>query len=372
MTERIQFKSESSAPITLNVQRIREPKTFSKNNLYKKVDVGYREYIQELQLAIDTGDDMFAPAMKLLLREAVNLAHNCQNLSPSVYQGSLASVQDAYCDLLEWETEHPFARRLQQRYKANYHERFWDFLEEEKVLAQSQPLRHAVASEGNIGKNRYFVLKRVFDLVLASTLVFLLSPLMVLLYVLIKLDSPGPAIFVQKRVGARRTYRAGLTVWEVKPFDFYKFRSMHQNASEAIHRSYIQQWIQGDQSESEDKGAKFKLTNDPRITRVGHIIRRTSLDELPQLFNVLKGDMSLVGPRPVPTYEAENYRPEHWERLASVPGITGLWQVKGRGRVTFDEQIEMDIEYIYHQSIWLDSKILILTLPAVLSAAGAR
>jgi lipopolysaccharide/colanic/teichoic acid biosynthesis glycosyltransferase len=147
---------------------------------------------------------------------------------------------------------------------------------------------------------------------------------------------------------------------------------MYQDVDQTLHKDYIERWIKGQAEESGDEKARFKLTNDPRITPMGHFLRKTSLDELPQLFNVLKGDMSLVGPRPVPIYEVNLYQDEHYERLASIPGMTGLWQVEGRGHVGFEEQVRLDIQYIYHQSVWYDLKLMFLTIPAVLSARGAK
>ncbi|MGH9896190.1 MAG: sugar transferase, partial [bacterium] len=119
-------------------------------------------------------------------------------------------------------------------------------------------------------------------------------------------------------------------------------------------------------------GARFKLSNDPRVTRVGRVLRRMSLDELPQLFNVLKGEMSLVGPRPVPLYEVAEYGESDTERLAALPGITGLWQVRGRAEIPFSEMVRLDCEYVRNQSLWLDLKILAATIPAVVSGRGAR
>src|SRR6267142_3954047 len=137
-----------------------------------------------------------------------------------------------------------------------------------------------------------------------------------------------------------------------------KFRSMYQNADPAVHEAYIRDFVEG---RAEESGGKFKLTNDPRVTRVGRILRKFSLDELLQLLNVLKGDMSLVGPRPVPPYEVACYRNGDHKRLAALPGITGLWQVKGRCQVSFEEMIRMDIEYVRDASLLLDLKILFLT-----------
>jgi lipopolysaccharide/colanic/teichoic acid biosynthesis glycosyltransferase len=203
------------------------------------------------------------------------------------------------------------------------------------------------------------------DVVLASLLLLVLLPLLAFIALVIKLDSPGPVIFVQERVGARRRSHARRTVWEVANFPFYKFRSMVWDANQSAHQAHIQAWM-------EDTARTVKLTEDPRITRVGRLLRRTSLDELPQLINVLKGEMSLVGPRPVPTYEAAAYLDWHRERLAALPGITGRWQVNGRGQVTFTEMVRMDIEYVRNQSPWLDIKILLATIPVVLSGRGAE
>jgi lipopolysaccharide/colanic/teichoic acid biosynthesis glycosyltransferase len=218
----------------------------------------------------------------------------------------------------------------------------------------------------------YFFFKRSTDLILSALLLVLVLPLTVLIALLIKLDSPGPIIFVQQRVGARRRSIGGRIVWEICNFPFYKFRSMVQGADQSVHQAYIRAFVNGQVETSERAKVKFKLTNDLRVTRVGGILRRTSLDELPQLLNVLKGDMSLVGPRPFPTYEVAEYRDCHLRRLAAQPGITGLWQVKGRCQVPFEEMIRMDIEYVCKQSIWLDLKILLFTIPAVLSRRGAE
>jgi lipopolysaccharide/colanic/teichoic acid biosynthesis glycosyltransferase len=206
----------------------------------------------------------------------------------------------------------------------------------------------------------------------AVLLLLLLSPLLLLIALAIRLDSPGPALYIQERVGARRKTEKGRIIWETNTFRLYKFRSMFYNVDSAIHQAYIKAFVAG-QGEIAAKGdVRFKLDGDPRITRIGKLLRRTSLDELPQLFNVLIGEMSLVGPRPVPTYEVAEYEEWHHARLLAQPGITGLWQVKGRGRVTFDEMARMDIEYVHNQSIWLDLKLLWLTIPSVLSGRGAK
>lgn len=218
----------------------------------------------------------------------------------------------------------------------------------------------------------YGVLKRLIDILLATPLIILLLPLFLLIAVLIKLDSPGPVIFTQERVGAKRQRFGHHRFWVVQNFTFFKFRSMVRDADPSLHEAYIKEFVAGRAQPSPESGGKFKLVNDPRVTRVGRFLRKFSLDELPQLFNVLKGDMSLVGPRPVPTYEVTGYQARHRNRFAALPGMTGWWQVQGRCRVSFEEMIRMDLDYIRNASLWLDLKILLLTIPAVVSRRGAE
>lgn len=216
-----------------------------------------------------------------------------------------------------------------------------------------------------------FATKRVIDTLGAGFLLVVLSPLFALVALAVKLTSPGPAFFIQERVGAKRRVSDGVVEWERGVFAAYKFRSMYDGADEGSHRRYIRSFVSG-QAAERDEGPGFKLTSDPRVTPVGSIIRRTSIDELPQLMNVLKGEMSLVGPRPVPTYEIEGYDNWHFERFDALPGITGYWQVYGRGRVPFDEMMRMDIHYVRNRTLWLDLKLLALTLPAVVTGKGAQ
>jgi lipopolysaccharide/colanic/teichoic acid biosynthesis glycosyltransferase len=218
----------------------------------------------------------------------------------------------------------------------------------------------------------YFACKRCLDVVLAGVLLTLLSPLLLLIAILIKLDSPGPILFTQERVGAKRLRVGKRVFWIIRDFSIYKFRSMVANADSSVHETYIRDFVEGQAQASPLRAGIFKLTRDPRVTRVGRFLRKFSLDELPQLFNVLKGEMSLVGPRPVPPYEVACYRNGHHRRLAALPGITGLWQVEGRGRVPFEEMVRMDVEYIRNASLQLDLRILLLTIPAVLSQKGAE
>ena len=225
------------------------------------------------------------------------------------------------------------------------------------------------------GRNRifYYGYKRVLDVSVAAFVLLVLSPLLILIAILIKLDSPGPVIYVQQRVGSMRRRRRGWgTTWEIQSFPFYKFRSMFRNVDQSVHQNYMKKFYQGEGARNEGGRTIFKLQNDPRITRLGRLLRKTSLDELPQLVNVIRGDMSLVGPRPVPSYELAHYQKAHYERLAAMPGMTGIWQIRGRCQVRFEEMMRMDIDYVRHCSFWLDLKILLMTIPAVISGRGAE
>jgi len=220
----------------------------------------------------------------------------------------------------------------------------------------------------------YFIFKRILDVTLASVLLVLLLPLMAIVAILIKLDSAGPIFFAHERVGAKRQTEGGKTAWVITMFRCYKFRTMFQGSDQSLHKACSRDFVNGHTEKfvNGDGETRFKLVNDQRVTRLGRLLRKTSIDELPQLINVLKGEMSLVGPRPVPPYEVALYKSFHYGRLAALPGITGLWQVKGRARVTFEEMVRMDIELIRRSSFWLDIKILFLTIPAVFSRLGAE
>jgi lipopolysaccharide/colanic/teichoic acid biosynthesis glycosyltransferase len=205
--------------------------------------------------------------------------------------------------------------------------------------------------------------KRAFDLVLAVPALVVLSPVLAAIAVLIRLESPGPVIYRQQRIGLNG-----------RPFIMLKFRSMLAGADSVPHRAHVARLIEKNLGPDELPGsgpAGLKLASDPRITRVGGFIRKTSLDELPQLFNVLRGEMSLVGPRPPIAYEVELYQDWHKRRLAAPPGMTGLWQVRGRNRVSFEEMVRMDLDYIERQSLWLDLQLLAQTPLAVISGGGA-
>jgi lipopolysaccharide/colanic/teichoic acid biosynthesis glycosyltransferase len=213
------------------------------------------------------------------------------------------------------------------------------------------------------------------DFFLATVASVFLSPLMFLIAVLIKLDNPGPVFFIQERVGARRMSRNGVSYWQQCFFRCYKFRTMICNADPSIHQAYVKALMRNDcegMAALQGQPTQInKLVNDPRVTRLGRILRKCSLDELPQLINVLKGEMSLVGPRPAIPYEVEMYKPWQSRRLETQPGMTGLWQVTARSTATFDEIIMLDIQYIEQQSLWLDLKILLKTPLVVISCKGA-
>lgn len=198
--------------------------------------------------------------------------------------------------------------------------------------------------------------KRVFDIGFSVLVLALATPLMALIAALIRLDTAGPAIFTQERVG-----RGG------RRFRFYKFRTMQSRNCDSVHREYVTDLIKADVAyEGDDKERIYKVTDDPRVTGVGRFLRKTGLDELPQFWNVLRGDMSVVGPRPPLPYEMQLYRNRHLERLLGRPGITGLWQVSGRSRVGFEQMVELDVQYLREWSFRLDLKIIARTIPEVL------
>jgi exopolysaccharide biosynthesis polyprenyl glycosylphosphotransferase len=194
-------------------------------------------------------------------------------------------------------------------------------------------------------------LKRLLDVALAMFGLVATLPIWLGIVLAIKLDSPGPAIFMQQRVGLHG-----------RRFRFYKFRSMYVDAEQRLAEV---------QAHNEIDGPVFKMRNDPRVSRVGAFLRRTSLDELPQLLNVLMGDMSLVGPRPPLPLEVEKYRPSDLVRLSVKPGLTCLWQIRGRSNVSFDKWMEYDREYVRNMSFWLDVQILVRTVWVVVSCRGA-
>ena len=205
------------------------------------------------------------------------------------------------------------------------------------------------------------VTKRGLDIIGSLALLVLLSPVFLIVAALVKLTSSGPVIFRQARVG-----ESG------RPFTMLKFRTMRMDAGDAIHQQYVTQFINASHKLSGSSDAVYKIVNDPRLTPIGRFLRTTSLDELPQFWNVLRGNMSLVGPRPPVPYEVKHYKPWHLRRVLEVkPGVTGLWQVTGRSRTTFEDMVRLDLRYARTCSFWNDIKILLATPRAVLTGKGA-
>jgi lipopolysaccharide/colanic/teichoic acid biosynthesis glycosyltransferase len=215
----------------------------------------------------------------------------------------------------------------------------------------------------------YEIQKRGLDIFVGVAALLFFAPLFVVIAIAIKLSSKGPVLFRQERFGR-----------QFEPFTFYKFRSMYADSDQTVHKAYVSRLIAGrpetgngtgNGTAAGEKTRIFKITGDPRVTPLGRLLRRSSLDELPQLWNVLRGEMSLVGPRPCIQYELEQYADWHTLRLDVKPGMTGLWQVAARNRVGFDEMVKLDLAYVRQRSLWLDIKILLRTPLAVISGGGA-
>lgn len=230
---------------------------------------------------------------------------------------------------------------------------------------------------GLVAKDRtgYYLSKRILDFCVALVLLVLLSPVMILIAVLIFIYSPGPVFFVQERVGAKRHFKNQEVYWKKVNFGCVKFRTMKLNADSAIHQAYVKALIENNEEQMaalQSQTTKVhKLVKDARIIRPGHFLRKLSLDELPQLWNVLRGEMSLVGPRPAIPYEVDMYKPWHLRRLEAQPGITGLQQITARCTAEFDQQVKLDIEYVEKQSFFLDLIIILKTPLVVFSTKGA-
>jgi exopolysaccharide biosynthesis polyprenyl glycosylphosphotransferase len=228
------------------------------------------------------------------------------------------------------------------------------------VWRRGQPLMELTAPTL---KGWQLAVKQAVDLVGATVGLVVAAPLMAVVALAVKLDSPGPVFFRQERVGTGG-----------RRFGVFKFRTMVNGASDAAHRELVSRMLAGDEKETARAGKGstrvYKLLGDERVTRVGRLLRRTSVDELPQLFNVLRGEMSLVGPRPPIPYEIEAYAHWQYDRLEVRPGITGLWQVSGRNLLTYGQMCELDVEYVRNWSLWLDLMILLKTIPVVLFNSG--
>lgn len=209
----------------------------------------------------------------------------------------------------------------------------------------------------------YLRAKRILDIVFTMFVLLPLCIVIVIVAILIRLDSKGPIFYRQRRVG-----------WKGVAFDMFKIRSMYEDSDGSIHRIAAEKYIKGEVLNYDPAAGdlSYKLSDqcDSRITRVGRFIRKTSIDELPQFFNVLHGEMTLVGPRPPLPYEVELYTPRDWLRLSGKPGLTGAWQIYGRSRVPFQTMVEMDIEYLQHQSLLQDLKLIALTIPVMIQGRG--
>ncbi|HKQ36108.1 MAG TPA: sugar transferase [Nitrospiraceae bacterium] len=278
--------------------------------------------------------------------DAANLVSTCEQLE-SRFRNEIAS---------RLEEEH--AERLSIRLRVYPEPRQLGEDEVETVDPFLYP--ELQTCQDRIGK--FQIVKRSIDILGSLALLILLAPLLLIIAALVKLSSNGPVLFRQLRIGQM-----------LKPFMMCKFRTMYANADHGIHHNYVSWFITSSgKGQEQDKNKIYKLTNDPRITPIGHFLRKTSLDELPQLWNVLRGEMSLVGPRPPLWYEVQQYKPWHRHRvLEAKPGITGLWQVTGRSRTTFDEMVRLDLRYARGRSLWTDIKILLATPAAVIKGKGA-
>jgi lipopolysaccharide/colanic/teichoic acid biosynthesis glycosyltransferase len=217
------------------------------------------------------------------------------------------------------------------------------------------------------GESRYSAAAcRALDVAVSAVLLLVLSPVFLVLTIAIRLDSSGRALYRQRRVGRNQ-----------EPFTVNKFRTMHSGAGHETHREFVigliaaRELAPGETQAQRDESNFFKMANDTRVTRVGRFLRKSSLDELPQLWNVLRGDMSLVGPRPPIPYEVEHYPPHWFDRFAVKPGMTGLWQVNGRSELGLEEMIALDVEYARTRSLWLNVKVLARTVPVVFAGRGA-
>jgi len=324
----------SQAPLSMVLYRIGGASTESARQAEQLVEVLYREK-RVTDFIGHVGDDMVAVL--------------CPETSGTGVKGFMQKIESKAGSL-------PFAAVA-----ATYPDDLFDSIANGTPTPKDvQPFMTAEAADQ---RDRAYPLKRVLDIAGALAALCLLAPLMAVVAIAVAASSRGPVIFKQTRVG-----KGGF------PFTFYKFRSMRVHADDRIHRDFVANLIKsGDApATADDSAATFKIKADPRFTPVGRIIRKTSIDELPQLFNVLKGDMSLVGPRPPIPYEAATYQAWHLRRVLSVkPGMTGIWQVEGRSRVPFNEMIRMDLRYIRNCSLGLDLRILAKTVPAVLSCDGA-
>jgi lipopolysaccharide/colanic/teichoic acid biosynthesis glycosyltransferase len=287
--------------------------------------------------------------------------------SRSVLGVILTEMKSLETDVLQEKISRSLQPGLTKHQLDSLRIRFYRFPDDEGQREEAGPFHFTFYPDasGQAQSTTARKIKRIIDIIGSFAGILMLSPVFILIAMCIKLTSRGPVFFRQERVGQYE-----------KKFIFLKFRSMYINNDQDVHREFVQNFISRKESGKGNGGNPgkkvYKITKDKRITPLGHVLRRSSLDELPQFFNVLKGEMSLVGPRPPIPYELEKYDSWHRRRLMEVkPGITGLWQVMGRSSTTFDEMVRLDLKYARTWSLWLDFIILLKTPWAVVSVRGA-
>ena len=308
--------------------------------------------------------DKVKEALKPSLREIDMRGWYNNNRIIGVLLTEIEHIDEAFIDTIIHKIYNRFLERLNPSWIKRINISYHVFPETKQGLLADEPfnikLYPDLVRKDFSRKLSLFIKNNLFDTVGSAIALLLFSPLFLIIALAIKATSPGPVFFRQERVGLNG-----------KTFLFYKFRSMTKDNDPLKHKEYISRFINQQNTAAVEPGI-FKLTNDSRITPVGCFIRKTSLDELPQFINVLKGDMSLVGPRPPIAYECDLYDIWHRRRLlAAKPGITGLWQVMGRSRTTFDDMVRLDLKYLREWSLWLDLKIILMTPKAVISGHGA-
>jgi lipopolysaccharide/colanic/teichoic acid biosynthesis glycosyltransferase len=312
------------------------------------------------------------------IEKIVNAGRRNTDLAGWYNQGSILGI--IYCDFGADDDPPAINNKLRERFRAAIGAR-WNNKENSHAVNSSRHWfdGHSKDQSSNVlpdpvfypdlfrlqspRKSSLLLLKRAIDIIGSGAALILLAPILALIAVIIKLTSKGPVFFKQERLGLFG-----------KTFTCLKFRSMYADNDSKIHQEFMKRLISGNHDGKVEGGSKptYKMINDPRVTPIGRILRRFSLDELLQFFNVLKGEMSLVGPRPPLAYEFREYNIWHRRRvLEAKPGLTGLWQVNGRSRVSFDDMVRLDLQYVHHWSLWLDIQILVKTPLAVLSGDGA-
>ena len=354
------FFDQSHFRHILRVQRMRTERS-KKPFLLLLIDISRLiETTQNIEIV-----DKVKTSLDLSLREIdIRGWYDHNNRTIGVLFTEIESMDKASIDTIIHKIYDRFCEKLDPNWIKKIYISFHIFPETKQGLSADEPfninLYPDLVKKGLNKKLPLFIKNVFFDIVGSAIALLLFSPLFLIIAAAIKATSAGPVFFRQERVGLNG-----------KSFLFLKFRTMTANNDPLKHKEYIKKFINQQNSSATEPGV-FKLTNDSRITTVGHFLRKTSLDELPQLINVLKGDMSLVGPRPPIPYECDLYDIWHRRRLLSArPGITGLWQVMGRSRTTFDEMVRLDLKYLREWNLLLDLKILLMTPKAVISGSGA-